>query len=84
MAQVNRQHAHDFVQYLRKHPEQYTALRDRLTAAKTEDERVQILLDFATSDHELAKLSPTSGGPETQLMWTTVTVTTIFVPSSAY
>lgn len=75
----------EVIRALREHPEKYEAVQKALSDAQSDEERVSTLLEFATSEQELAALMPSRvGGEETQLAWTTVTVTTVFIPSSAY
>lgn len=73
------------VKALRENPEKYRELKNSLTTAKSDQARVKQLLQFATADRELAALIPARlPGGETELAWTTVTVTTVFIPNSAY
>ncbi|HEX6372893.1 MAG TPA: hypothetical protein VF006_28480 [Longimicrobium sp.] len=72
------------IQALRENPEKYARLREALQAARTDEERVKQLLHFATSKGELAALMPARAGGADALAWTTVTVTTILIPNSAY
>ena len=75
------------VQALRENPKKYSALQKALNNSKSDKDRVKQLIKYATSDRELAALLPAkvAQGGETQLMWTTVTVTTIFIlEGSAY
>jgi hypothetical protein len=75
------------IQALRDNPEKYRSLQKALKKSKSDKERVSQLLKYATSDRELAALLPAkvAKGGEQQLMWTTVTVTTIFIlEGSAY
>jgi hypothetical protein len=74
----------DIVRSLREDPEKYKAVRRALNKAETDEERVSTLLNFATSERELAALIPARPGGETELMWTTVTVTTVLIPDTAY
>ena len=75
----------DVVRNLRENPEKYQRVQTALRQARTDEERVRQLLNFATSERELAALVPagTTGDPQA-LAWTTVTVTTVLVPASAY
>ena len=75
------------IQALRDNPKKYRALQKALKKSKSDRDRVKQLLHYATSDRELAALLPAkvAKGGEQQLMWTTVTVTTIFIlEGSAY
>lgn len=73
------------VKALRENPEKYRELKKSLGAARSDQARVKQLLKYATTDRELAALIPARlPGGETQLAWTTVTVTTIFIADSAY
>jgi len=69
---------------LRKHPEQYKALRKALQEARSDEERAKQLIKYATSERELAALLPARGGQTALITITTVTVTTVLVPNSAY
>jgi hypothetical protein len=78
----------EVIRNLRANPEQYQRLRKAMQEA-TDRARVQTLLQFVTSDRDLAALMPARGGgisgQETALAWTTVTVTTVFIlEGSAY
>lgn len=75
----------DAVKALRAHPEKYREVHRALREAKSDEERVRQLLNYATTDQQLTSLLPvgTDTGQE-ELVWTTVTVTTIFIPASAY
>lgn len=74
----------DVVRTMRQHPEKYQGMRRSLREANSDEERVRQLLNYATSDRELASLVPVGTGETEQLAWTTVTVTTVFIPDSAY
>jgi hypothetical protein len=79
----------EVIRNLRAHPEQYQRLRKAMQEA-TDRARVQTLLQFVTTDRDLAALMPARGGGgmpggEAALAWTTVTVTTVFIlEGSAY
>jgi hypothetical protein len=79
----------DVVRALRDNPEKYAAFRRALNEAGTDESaRVRALLHFATDEGELAALMPAQrpgdGSEPEALVWTTVTVTTVFVACSAY
>jgi hypothetical protein len=74
----------EVLQALREDPDRYRGLRRALTEAESDEERVRTLLRFATSEEELAALIPARVGEPEALAWTTVTVTTVFIPDSAY
>ena len=77
----------DAVEALRAHPEKYREVHRAIREARSDEERVRQLLNFATSDQEIAALLPASAaarGEPRALAWTTVTVTTIFIPDTAY
>ena len=74
----------DIVRSLRENPEKYQSVRRALNEAGTDEERVSTLLKFATSERDLAALIPARPGGETELAWTTVTVTTVLIPDTAY
>ena len=75
----------DGIKALRSHPEKYRAVQRALKEAKTDEDRVRQLLHFATSDRELAALMPAQATDVTEpAIWTTVTVTTVFIAESAY
>ena len=74
----------DVIKNLRANPEKYRAVRKSIREAKSDEEKVQNLLRYATSDRELASLVPTSTAGVEELAWTTVTVTTVFIADSAY
>lgn len=72
---------------MRENPERYQSVRRGLVTAGTDEERVQALLNFATSERELAALIParTVGENQELMSVTTVTVTTVFIlEGSAY
>lgn len=68
---------------LRKNPKKYEALRASLKKARSDKERVNHLLKYATSDRKLAAMLPPKTGGTTELAWTTITITTVFIPSTA-
>jgi hypothetical protein len=74
------------VKALRENPEKYKELQKSLSAAKSDQAKVKQLLQYATTDRELAALIPARlpGGGASELAWTTVTITTIFIADSAY
>lgn len=75
------------IQALRDNPKKYRSLQKALKTSKSDKDRVKQLIQYATSDRELAALLPAkvAKGGEQQLMFTTVTVTTIFIlEGSAY
>lgn len=76
----------DAIRTLRQHPEKYQAIQKELRNAKSDQERVHALLNFATTERELAALMPArAAGAEVQAAITTVTVTTVFIiVESAY
>lgn len=75
----------EVIRSLRENPEKYRSVREALSAAKTDEERVGTLVKYATSERELAALMPAGRGAEVAAAWTTVTVTTIFIlEDSAY
>lgn len=69
----------DAVTTLRNNPEKYRAVYDSFKSAQSDEERVKLLLDFATSERELAALYPATGGEVRQAAITTITVTTVFI-----
>ena len=72
------------VKTLRADPAKYAAVRHSLRNAKTDKARVKSLLKFATSEKDLAALLPSRGTSTAFVTVTTVTVTTIFIPDTAY
>lgn len=77
----------EILRALRENPEKYQAVRRELMQAGSDEERVRSLLDFATSERELAALIPARSAEESEALVTvtTVTVTTVFVlEGSAY
>ena len=62
---------------LRDNPERYKELRNSLDRAKSDKERAKHLLNYATTDREIASLLPGGGGERAIVTWTTVTVTTV-------
>jgi len=85
--QEDQQVLMDVLQALRSDPEKYQSVRTALTQAESDEDKVRTLLNFATSERELASLIPARVvGEEDQLMSvTTVTVTTVFIlEGSAY
>ena len=62
---------------LRDNPDRYRELRNSLAKAKSDKERAKQLLDYATTDRDLASLLPGGGGETALVTWTTVTVTTV-------
>lgn len=75
----------DGIKALRSHPEKYKNVKKALREARTDEERVKQLLHYATSDRELAALMPAQAAETTEpAIWTTVTVTTVLIPDTAY
>jgi hypothetical protein len=76
----------EIVRSLREDPQKYQSVRRALSEAQSDEQRVSTLLNFATNERELAALIPARIGDESeQLLWTTVTVTTVFIlEGSAY
>ena len=73
------------VETMRKNPEKYRDLHKQLKGARTDEDRVKRLLNFATSERDIAKLMPSGSQTETAAAITTVTVTTVFIiVDSAY
>lgn len=66
---------------MRSDPEKYEAVRREILDAESDEDRVRALLNFATSERELAALIPRgqAGEPEALVTVTTVTVTTVLV-----
>lgn len=71
---------------MRRNPEKYQELHRALRGAKTDEERVRQLMNFSTSERDLATLMPSgTSEAETAAAITTVTVTTVFIiVDSAY
>ena len=75
----------EVVRNLREHPEKYQRVQTALRQARSDEERVHQLLNFATNERELAALVPAGASSDPQaIIWTTVTVTTVLIPASAY
>lgn len=77
------------IRSFREDPERWREIRSRFEATKTDDEKVALLLDFATSEGELARMVPVSrlrpGAEPVELATvTTITITTVLVPDTAY
>lgn len=79
------------ISYLRENPEAYSRVREQFISADSDKERVDLLIDFATSDEQLRALipeqlvrGPKGRGEELMATWTTVTVTTVTIPDTAY
>jgi hypothetical protein len=68
----------DVVQELRRDPEKYKQLRGRIEQASSDEERAEILVDFATSDEKLRGIVPDE---QTTAGIGTVTVTTVLTPA---
>jgi len=72
------------VNALRADPKKYAKLQRALRGAKTDEARVKQLLKYATSERELASLLPADKAGRAQAAaWTTVTITTVFIPTDA-
>ena len=77
----------DAINVLRQNPEKYREVQKALKGARSDKERVHQLLQFATTERDLASLMPAraAGADEVQAAITTVTVTTVFIiVESAY
>ena len=72
------------IKSLRANPKKYQALKKALARSKTDQARVKVLIKYATSERELAALVPARAKNVSNLAWTTVTITTIFIADSAY
>jgi hypothetical protein len=64
---------------LRENPKKYQAVRKALKSAKSDEARVKKLIQFATSERELAALLPARLANAQAAAWTTITVTTVFI-----
>ncbi len=66
-----------FVSSLKKNDAQFKSFRKKFAEAKTENDKVKILAELATSDSELAALLPKQSevGAESWTITVTVTVT---------
>lgn len=71
---------------LRDNPEEFQDIRRKFHTADSDEERVNLLIDFATSDERLTHLVPSGlqRGDELAATVTTVTVTTVTIPDTAY
>ncbi|MCH7738130.1 MAG: hypothetical protein IH872_12100 [Chloroflexi bacterium] len=74
----------EMVRNLRQDPEHYRSLRQRFLAASSDEDRVKLLVDFATTESEFREMVPTELGREALATITTVTVTTVTWPETAY
>lgn len=74
------------VRRLRDNPEEFRDIRERFHTADTDEERINLLIDFATTDERLATLVPSGvrRGEQLAATVTTVTVTTVTIPDTAY
>lgn len=74
------------VRRLRDDPDEFRDIRERFHSADTDEERVNVLIDFATTDDRLATLVPSGvrRGDQLAATVTTVTVTTVTIPDTAY
>lgn len=74
----------DVIKALRENPEKWQRLQKDLKGSKQDKTRVRLLVDFATDERELASLMPLTASGVEAAAWTTVTVTTIFIASTAH
>ena len=76
----------DIVKKLREDPKEFSKIREKLRAAETDDQRVDLLVDFAVTEERIASLVPSGlgGGGQALATVTTVTVTTVTIPDTAY
>lgn len=75
----------EIVRGLREDPDKYKSMQAALRSADSDEERVSTLIKFASDERELAALMPTRARGrfgQTELAWTTVTVTTVLVLES--
>lgn len=68
---------------MRENPDLYHELRGRVKSAKTVEDRVQTLLQFATTEQDLSALIPEGLGSTQVHPTVTVTITIVFWPSTA-
>jgi hypothetical protein len=75
----------EIVRSLRENPDKYRSMQTALKSADSDEERVNTLIKFATDERELAALMPARARGrfgQTELAWTTVTVTTVLILES--
>jgi hypothetical protein len=75
----------EIVRGLKRNPRKYRKMQTALRSATSDKERVSTLITFATDERELAALMPARARGrfgQTELAWTTVTVTTVLVLES--
>ncbi|MCR4344548.1 MAG: hypothetical protein NUV44_07255 [Candidatus Scalindua sp.] len=74
------------IKQLRKNPKVFTALSKKFKTAKTDEKRMKILFDFAIDSKGLRRILPKDMQPGGQAFATvtTVTVTTVTIPDTAY
>lgn len=74
------------VRRLRENPAEFRDIRERFYTAETDEERINLLIDFAITDERLATLVPSGvrRGDQLAATVTTVTVTTVTIPDTAY
>lgn len=78
-----RARALETISEIRADPARYTALREALRGKVSDDERAEALVGFITNSTDLAAAQPTEASEEMST-WLTITLTTIFIPTSAY
>lgn len=81
-----RERINQMIKRLRENPKEFQDIRRKFHTARTDEERVDLLIDFATTDERLARLTPSGlrEGDQMAATVTTVTVTTVTIPDTAY
>lgn len=87
MLDANEGAFQDFINNLKEDPETFRQLKEKLAAAATDDEKAEVLVNFATTDSDLIQALPDdigSTGPQAFPITVTVTVTVTISPPTAY
>lgn len=79
-----RRRLNTLVKEFRSNPAAYTEIREHFLRAETDAERAAVLVDFATSGKGFGQMVPSGGTNVAAATVTTVTITTVTWPSSAY
>jgi len=75
-ASADRKLAEELVSEIRSNPEKYAELRQSVLEAQSDDERANLLIDFATDEDTLRRLVPDG---DSKVAHPTITTTTVLI-----
>lgn len=71
----------NFMDQMRKDEDGFKVLREKFASAKTEDEKLDVLVDLVTKRDDLKALSPAGSDPQA-ITTVTITITITYSPSA--